>query len=477
LEGVRTVLAQDAELQQLVRVPLMLNIVSLTYHDKRPEELRGVPPQEQRHRLFDRYVERMLERPRKPEQLEATTPPRYTPEQTKHWLRWLAGRLYENNETVFQMELMQPWWLGRWWQRGLYVFGSMLITGVGYSILGALFGLVLSLIFLLGLEGLIWILPEADVSVFRIQNNERAAFLAFGLLCGSTGGLVVGLGISLSVGLGQWVSSHRHNWYALTAVPLSVGLTVLFGWIFSSTSGELLWWMIFTSAPIGLTASVLLWRSDIRPTERLHWSWNIVRKRWNLGLIIGLIFGLVGILGGGLGGGLGFGLSNGLSGGLVGLLLSGLTSSEVQTKVRPSEGIWYSLHHAFTTWLGSGLVGGLMVVLVSGLLIGLGFESGHGVVIALVTGIIISLGFGPAASLYFGGLAFVQHFVLRLLCALSGYVPWNYPCFLNYAAERILLRRVGGRYIFVHRMLLEYFVNSESAPGRILERHSHWGIG
>jgi hypothetical protein len=29
--------------------------------------------------------------------------------------------------------------------------------------------------------------------------------------------------------------------------------------------------------------------------------------------------------------------------------------------------------------------------------------------------------------------------------------------FLDYAAERILLRKVGGGYIFIHRMLLEYF--------------------
>ena len=36
-------------------------------------------------------------------------------------------------------------------------------------------------------------------------------------------------------------------------------------------------------------------------------------------------------------------------------------------------------------------------------------------------------------------------------------MPWNYPRFLDYATERILLRKVGGGYIFVHRLLLEYF--------------------
>jgi hypothetical protein len=31
--------------------------------------------------------------------------------------------------------------------------------------------------------------------------------------------------------------------------------------------------------------------------------------------------------------------------------------------------------------------------------------------------------------------------------------------FLDYATERILLRRVGGGYVFVHRLLQEYFAS------------------
>jgi hypothetical protein len=38
----------------------------------------------------------------------------------------------------------------------------------------------------------------------------------------------------------------------------------------------------------------------------------------------------------------------------------------------------------------------------------------------------------------------------------------NYPPFLDYAAERILLRKAGGGYIFVHRLLLEYFASLET---------------
>ncbi len=37
------------------------------------------------------------------------------------------------------------------------------------------------------------------------------------------------------------------------------------------------------------------------------------------------------------------------------------------------------------------------------------------------------------------------------------YMPWHYSQFLDYAAERLFLRKVGGGYIFMHRMLLEHF--------------------
>lgn len=45
-------------------------------------------------------------------------------------------------------------------------------------------------------------------------------------------------------------------------------------------------------------------------------------------------------------------------------------------------------------------------------------------------------------------------------------MPWIYPHFLDYAAERILLRKVGGGYIFVHRLLLEYFASADNTPAQ-----------
>ena len=35
--------------------------------------------------------------------------------------------------------------------------------------------------------------------------------------------------------------------------------------------------------------------------------------------------------------------------------------------------------------------------------------------------------------------------------------------FLDYCAKLILLKKVGGGYIFIHRMLLEYFANLDTS--------------
>ena len=36
--------------------------------------------------------------------------------------------------------------------------------------------------------------------------------------------------------------------------------------------------------------------------------------------------------------------------------------------------------------------------------------------------------------------------------------------FLDYCAERIFLRKVGGGYIFVHRLLMEHFASLYDTP-------------
>ncbi len=53
-----------------------------------------------------------------------------------------------------------------------------------------------------------------------------------------------------------------------------------------------------------------------------------------------------------------------------------------------------------------------------------------------------------------GGEACLKHLLLRVMLWRNGSTPWNYSKFLDWGVERILLQKVGGGYIFIHRLLL-----------------------
>ena len=118
-------------------------------------------------------------------------------------------------------------------------------------------------------------------------------------------------------------------------------------------------------------------------------------------------------------------------------------------------GLLGSLSSGLSNWLNSGLAN-----LSNGLSIGLR----NGLSIGLLAGLLAGPSAGLLVGLLRGGLASLRHYVLRFLLWRTGAVPWHYVPFLDYAAERILLRKVGGGYIFLHRLLLDYFAAQETAP-------------
>jgi hypothetical protein len=77
----------------------------------------------------------------------------------------------------------------------------------------------------------------------------------------------------------------------------------------------------------------------------------------------------------------------------------------------------------------------------------------------------ISLYLGISAGLAYGGLAALQQRQLSRILTQHQLAPADYIHFLDYAAERNLLRKVGGGYMFVHLLLLDYF--RETASGKM----------
>ena len=279
--------------------------------------------------------------------------------------------------------------------------------------------------------------------------------VAYGAVVALIVGLAVGLVVALNTRLTVWqdgvevASGLLNNLRGLLAVALSVGLPV--GLLYGLIVGPI-------SALIGggRVASM----NRIRSVEKMSWNWNQFRKQAaRVGLIVGLAAGLiVGLMSGvadGLEAGLLFGVVSGLIGGVVG----GMTDQVKVDKASPNEGITLSGKNAVVAFVVSCLISSLSTGLI------------FWVTLNLADGLIFGLLFGAFAGLIVGlnrgGSAVLKHYSLRLMLWLRGYTPFRFIGFLDYSAKLIFLKKVGGSYIFIHRMLLEYFaeLNSE-APTR-----------
>ncbi len=274
------------------------------------------------------------------------------------------------------------------------------------------------------------------------QHLMKSAGVKNGILVGLLLGLSVGLGLGLSFGL---------------PAGLSAGL-----------SGGLLS-VLLIGKPSGITL-----------TDELVWSWRslgrslLKKKHMNTtvrvmaliglswGLLLGLSVGLISELSWGLILGLSVGLSVGLSFWLLFGLFQGVSSETIEDHHRgvPNQGIRRSARNSLVL----GLISTGIVWLICGLSTGLTQGLFTGLSWGLISGPIIGLSAGLLAGLLNGGLAFLRHSVVRLLLWRAGSMPWNYPRFLDYAAKRILLSKVGGGYIFIHRLLLEYFASLDNTP-------------
>lgn len=163
-----------------------------------------------------------------------------------------------------------------------------------------------------------------------------------------------------------------------------------------------------------------------------------------------------------------FGLTFGLIGGLLAwmiiLLFGGLQGwSSMTLDEQMVVGPYQERKHTMKNGLLVGIIGGISSGLISGGVSSFLFLQVGKVASAPILGGAYGLGFGVISALLFwlagGGRTWMEQVILRFLLWRAGCAPLDYAAFLDYAVERILLRRMGGEYIFIHRLLLEYFAS------------------
>jgi eukaryotic-like serine/threonine-protein kinase len=196
--------------------------------------------------------------------------------------------------------------------------------------------------------------------------------------------------------------------------------------------------------------------NHITLVETMRWSWNQFWKMTILGSIAGLIVGLiyaliVPMVSNGYVGErwLSFGITFAIMFGLVSGLVGGFTDTVKVDKASPNQGIKLSVRNS--------LIALLVTWLTAGLIFGLSYKPSYGTSFNLIVGLSFGLIGGLLVGLNRGGSAVIKHYALRLTLSRKGYMPLKLVKFLDQCARLILLKKVGGGYIFIHRMLLEYF--------------------
>ncbi len=140
--------------------------------------------------------------------------------------------------------------------------------------------------------------------------------------------------------------------------------------------------------------------------------------------------------------------------GMFGAMGGALNGRRIGVRSYPNQGIWRTALHA----VGIGVV----CALGAGLGLGLVRQSVGGLRADLSMGLFFGLLLGLGLGVAFGGTVVLRHVAVRFLLSQDGSLPWGLVPFLDDAADRLLLRKVGGGYVFVHRRLQDYIASLES---------------
>jgi len=240
-----------------------------------------------------------------------------------------------------------------------------------------------------------------------------------------------------------------------TTLPAAIMLLLFNRW---GAAGALLLIGLLAAAVPLITGRFLLRGrlpfNRIETVESLGWSWPWAALGFGVGALVGLALGALAawldrwtntpwpalLL---------------VAGGVLTMFENALLRGELRLRTTPGQGVEQSRRNGLMV---AGVVVVTTIVLgAAAVAIATAVIGRQALVPATAWLLWLALYMGVGCGLSFGLLAYLQHRRLRGILHDRGNFPADAADFLNLAAERNLLRKVGGGYTFVHALLLDYF--------------------
>ena len=430
LLGLKTVLEQDQEIAEFAQTPLILNMMTWTYQGWSAEQCRKQfrIATDREFNLFESYIEKNLNQDKKYD--------KYPKNKVLYWLSWLAKTMVKESQTVFLIENMQPTFLQSRSERNDY----QIIVGL---ILGLMFGLTAGIYFIY----------RGSPDECYVKQLEDVGVLLSRLFIGVLSGLIYGLFLGK-----KHILRNRHLIMLISGTIfaiISANLPYLFKLPtrnddFSIESSAILLVGVISGYIAGLI------REQIQPVETVKPEFNKIIK---YGLILfgwGLVYVLlhwkqdpsyyersnylwVYEL-------LVFTILGGFYGGFI------ISKKEINfKKILPNQGIKRSIKY-------TGIF--FIIFMFFAMLLVWFFECVRDPFYLICIGLAVGSMAGLAGN-QGSGIISIQHLILRVFLCWKGKISWNYADFLDYASERLLMKKVGGGYVFYHRMLMEHFAQKK----------------
>jgi hypothetical protein len=457
MAGIKQALEKDSALREMAETPLFLSIMIMAYRDKRDVDIWvSKDEKSQRKLLFDTYIECMFKSSKAKNS-------KHQNQKVLRWLSCLSVKMIKNNQVPLLIENIHPGWFENSKQKQFYRFY-----------------LIAFMIFLQGFWTPISLFFSDHFTLISIWKT----FLDFIFFTTWSG---------ICAFLFFIVFKVKKSEVAVAKTKEKSHLYLNFISFINSFRQPNQKWLKFPKKQVDIKKNhkenrikdelldpiLEIVDSNVEPVGKIRLAWQAIRMAILfsvfLGALIAFIVDSIQIANTGF-------VNNWFPntvldlayGGFFGLICTGpfvlllgftrpATSSliglQVSATTKPNEGIRLSFFYWIVIWLSIACTTYFYSILIWAILLNIPGETNSGMNLAEINSLLIgaSINIGLLIGILLGGFAVIQHYTLRFILARNNLLPWRLVSFLNHCVDLIFLRRVGGGYIFVHRLLMEHF--------------------